>query len=256
MFDLDSAVAGFLGELTNKRLVNRDARDELESHLWDEMDHQMAYGLSPEEAFQRAITSLGDGATLLAEFSVLHGKSRRAQVANVLSHYIDRRFVMRVLFGAAFGIFFMLGGLMAEGGNLSSIIGVTAFLIVAGGATGALLIAYPLKIVSRSIGLAATGREATRTAFLDAARVFSTFGDLALLAGGVGLIFGLIHVLEHLDKPDMMGLGAAVALLNVLYSLLIKLFISKPLSDSFEARAAVPIEGPETRGGRGDLLSA
>ena len=238
LFDLDAEVAAALKVLADRRLVSQDAFDELESHLWDEIEHQMTGGLEPQDAFGRATATFGAGAALLAEFERLYGNSKRAQLTNVFSYYFDRRFVMRMLFGTFCGAFFILGGLMLEGGNLHSIIGLTALLIVLGGATGALFTAYPIKTVKRAVALAMTGREASRSTYLESARVFRTLGDLALLSGGVGMVIGAIHVLHNLDKPDTIGPGVAVGLLTLLYSFLIKLFIGKPLADSFESRAA------------------
>lgn len=48
------------------------------------------------------------------------------------------------LIGPVLGLGFIIGGMILEGGHLSSIIQLTAALIVLGGAFGAILVAYPL----------------------------------------------------------------------------------------------------------------
>jgi len=153
---------------------------------------------------------------------------------------------VRLLFGGLLGAFFVLGSYVAEGGHMASITQRTALLRVAGGALSALIIAYPLRTVVTSFLLAFSGRAATRSQYLDAARVFRSFGDMALLAGFLGVLLGAIRVIENLDKPEWIGPNAAIALIDAVYGLLLKLFVGKALADSFEARAqqnAVAVPG-------------
>lgn len=176
----------------------------------------------------------------------------------------------------------ILGGLILEGGHLASVIQYTAFLIVVGGATGALLVAYPLpdvinavkslgifignktantqEIYEDIIDLANTARKesilaleakresvryeplkkAVRLAVdgtdpniirdtleieqhieLEEAEVSVKFwedaGAIAPTIGILGAVLGLIHVMENLDKPEMIGPGIAVAFVATLY---------------------------------------
>lgn len=256
-FDLDQAVQTFMRRLADKRLVNRECLDEVEGHLRDEIDDLMAHGSTAKEAFDAAKARFGSAEALLAEYAKVYGASRWAQWANLLSHYCDRRVVMRIVFGLCLGLMFMVGGLLLEGGQVSSLMQLTAAMIVAGGAFGALLIGYPVAAVRRSFVLALTGRQATRAAYLDAAKIFRSFGDLAMLSGFVASLMGLIHVFEWMHaRPELTGQGLAVAAIGVLYGLLLRLFVGRPLHDSFMAKA-FPSQEEVTGTDRGDgLLSA
>lgn len=254
-YDIDRALRRYLAQVGDKRLVARDARDEIESHLRDEIDDHLAHGLTAREAFERAIAVFGSGPAVLAEYDKLYRGRRLAQLRNLLTHYFDGRIVMRLVLGVFLGIFFMLLGLLLEGGQLSSLIGVTAFIIVIGGAFGALIVAFPASTVAKSMVLALTGRQATKAGYIDAARVFKAFGDFALLSGFVSVLFGTIHVLENLDKLDMIGPGLAVAIVGVLYGLLAKMFIGRALASSFTARA-YPSAEPVDRSDHDELMTA
>lgn len=237
MFDLDKAIYGYLGQLGDKSLVSRDCLDEVENHLREQIECYLSEGMTEEAAFQKAIVEMGSPSELLREFGFLYEGKRRDRFANILSHYFDRRVVMRLLMGFFFGAFFLLTGLYLEGGTIHDKVQPTAFMIVFGGAFGALLITYPITIVRNSLLLAVTGRQATRPLYLDASNVFKSFGDMAVLSSFIGVIFGVIHVLQHLSALDRIGAGCAVALVSILYGVLLKLFIGKALSDSFKARA-------------------
>lgn len=69
MFDLNREVGKWRSDLRKAGLIRRDAGDELESHLWDEIDRLTASGLNPEEAFLRAVDRLGTADNLSEEFS-------------------------------------------------------------------------------------------------------------------------------------------------------------------------------------------
>jgi hypothetical protein len=254
-FDGDRAIRAYLAQLADKRLVARDARDEMEGHLRDEIDDLMANGLSAREAFERSVATFGRSSAVLAEYDKLFHGRRLAQLANWLSYYFNGRIVMRLVLGILVGALFMLGGLMLEGGHVGSLMSATGVLIVGGGALAGLIIAYPLKTVLVSFMLALTGREAVRSAYLDAIRVFRSYGQMAFLAGFVGTLFGMIHVMEHLDKPDLIGPGVAVAICCVLYGLLIKLFVGRALVDAFTARAFPALDKAE-RPDRDELMTA
>jgi chemotaxis protein MotA len=176
----------------------------------------------------------------------------------------------------------ILGGLLIEGGHLSSIIQVTAFMIVIGGMTGSVFVAYPLadvlsavkalgiwlknpsanpqQILTDIIDLAQTARkesilalekkresieyeplatairlavdgtdpniiretlETAQTVMMEEQEVSVKFwedcGAFAPTIGILGAVLGLIHVMENLDHPEMIGPGIAVAFVATLY---------------------------------------
>ena len=257
MFDLDKAIYTYLWPLNDKRCISRDALDEIEGHLRDKLEFYLAAGIAEEDAVKKAIQDLGTAESLLGEFSAVFHNNKRGQIANILSYYFDRRVVMRLLIGFSLGIFFILAGLALEGGHIAALIQPTAFVIVVGGALGALFITYPVTTVKESWVLAFTGRQAVRSKYLDASNVFKSFGDLAVLTSFVGLIFGVIHVLSQLSSIDRIGAGCAVAIVSLLYGVMVKLFIGRALSDSFKLRAFPSVEQIKNHTSKKDIdLSA
>ncbi len=186
------------------------------------------------------------------------------------------------IIGPFFAVGIILVGLMLEGGHISSIIQVTAFLIVFGGMAGSIMVAYPLKdciaafksigtfirnpgadpdqILNDIIDLAQTARkesilalekkrsqiqyeplsigirlavdgtdpniiretlETAQHVTMEEAEVFVHFwedcGAIAPTIGILGAVLGLIHVMENLDKPELIGPGIAVAFVATLY---------------------------------------
>lgn len=186
------------------------------------------------------------------------------------------------LLGPVMAIGFIVGGLIMEGGHLSSIIQFTAAMIVFGGALGSLFVAYPLadvifsfkeigtwiknpeannsEILADIVDLADTARKesilalekkregiqfeplkqavklavdgtdpniiretletAKEVTFEEqevAVRFWEDGGAIAPTIGILGAVLGLIHVMENLDKPEMIGPGIAVAFVATLY---------------------------------------
>lgn len=186
------------------------------------------------------------------------------------------------LIGPILSLGMILVGLILEGGHISSVIQLTAALIVLGGAAGALLVAYPLpdvifamkslgvwlknpsantdEILKDILDLAQTARKESILALekkresikfeplakairlaVDgtdpniirdtleteahvileeqevAVKFYEDFGAIAPTIGILGAVLGLIHVMENLDKPEMIGPGIAVAFVATLY---------------------------------------
>ena len=144
---------------------------------------------------------------------------------------------MRLMVGFGMGMVFMVAGVLLEGGDIHPMLQLNGCLIVFGGALGGLMIAFPLRTIWTSLVLALTGREAVRSAYLEAAAVFKAYGELSILSGFVGVIFGVVHVLQHLGRLETIGLGLAVALSCLLYGILAKFFVGKALQQSFLSRA-------------------
>ena len=186
------------------------------------------------------------------------------------------------ILGPVVGVGLILIGLILEGGHISSVIQMTAAIIVFGGAFGAMLVAYPLpdvifafkglgtwlknptanpdEILKDIIDLAQTARKESILALekkregikfaplakaiklaVDgtdpniirdtletekevtfeeaevAVKFWEDFGAIAPTVGILGAVLGLIHVMENLDKPAMIGPGIAVAFVATLY---------------------------------------
>jgi len=187
------------------------------------------------------------------------------------------------LLGPFVAIGAILLGLFLEGGHLSSVIQMTAALIVFGGAFGSLMVAYPMgdliyafkslgvwlknpttkpeEILATILDLAQTARkesilalekkrdtisfpplakaiklavDGTDPAIIRetleteqhveheegevAVKFWEDFGAIAPTIGILGAVLGLIHVMENLDKPEMIGPGIAVAFVATLYA--------------------------------------
>ncbi len=186
------------------------------------------------------------------------------------------------LLGPVVALGFIIVGLILEGGHVSSVIQVTAALIVFGGTLGSLMVAYPLadiifatkqigtwlknppanpdQILADIIDLAQTARKESILAlekkresitFMPLAKAvklavdgtdpniirdtletekhvvfeeaevavkfWEDFGAIAPTIGILGAVLGLIHVMENLDKPEMIGPGIAIAFVATLY---------------------------------------
>lgn len=176
----------------------------------------------------------------------------------------------------------ILGGNILEGGHTSSLIQLTAFIIVAGGTVGAIMIQVPLHTFLRSMHMAAwvfkPPRQAPQEAIgkivewsniarregllgleniaeqevdvfarkglqllvdgnepevirgilevdlesqeyrdTQAAKVFEGMGGYAPTIGIIGAVMGLIHVMNNLADPSLLGAGIAVAFVATIY---------------------------------------
>lgn len=69
MFDLEKAMAQWRHGLKKGGKISREAVDELESHLYDQIDHFVSAGRTQQEAFEKAVVRLGDIDKLNEEFS-------------------------------------------------------------------------------------------------------------------------------------------------------------------------------------------
>ncbi len=180
----------------------------------------------------------------------------------------------------AFGM--ILVGLILEGGHVSSIIQITAAIIVFGGTIGSIMVAYPMadlifsikelgtwlknpsanidELLRDILDLAETARKESLLALESkrediqfeplrqavklavdgtdpaiikdtlelakevtfeeqevAVKFWEDCGAIAPTIGILGAVLGLIHVMENLDKPEMIGPGIAIAFVATLY---------------------------------------
>ncbi len=187
------------------------------------------------------------------------------------------------IIGISLGIGAILGGQLLEGGNVSSILQLTAAVIVIGGTIGAIFLNYPSHVVMNALRMAKktfvngdnnlpdvvrqiTGytqlirkegllalevhikKNSTNPMLkrglqlvvdgtstheiknileielnqdeerkLQAAKVFESAGGYAPTIGILGAVLGLIHVMENLADPSMLGSGIAVAFVATVY---------------------------------------
>ena len=69
MFNLDQAVAEWRRQMLASGIKSPVPLEELESHLREDVDLQVRSGASPEQAFERALQSIGNPAALKNEFT-------------------------------------------------------------------------------------------------------------------------------------------------------------------------------------------
>lgn len=176
----------------------------------------------------------------------------------------------------------IIGGNILEGGHTSSLMQLTAFIIVGGGTVGAIMIQVPLNTFLRAMNMSAwvfkPPRQAPQEAIgkivewsniarregllgleniaeqepdlfarkglqllvdgnepeiirgilevdlesqeyrdTQAAKVFEGMGGYAPTIGIIGAVMGLIHVMNNLADPSMLGSGIAVAFVATIY---------------------------------------
>lgn len=68
MFDLEQAIAEWRHQMLAADLKAPVPLNELESHLRDEIEHQIGSGLNAQEAFENAIQTMGEPARVKLEF--------------------------------------------------------------------------------------------------------------------------------------------------------------------------------------------
>ena len=73
MFDLDQAVRRYTRSVSGNWLRRSAQIAELQDHLYCEIEHLIAQGVAPEDAFQQAMSKLGETTALQQEF----GKNKR-----------------------------------------------------------------------------------------------------------------------------------------------------------------------------------
>ncbi len=241
-FDLNLELTKYLLQLRNRQHIHRLALEEIESHLRDAIESKIASGTNEQTAFNSAISEFGDAKSVALEFAILTENNRLTKFVNRTSYYFDKEIFMRIFSGVILGMCFILIGTALEGGHLSGMIGLRPLAMVLGGALGGLVIAYPIRNIKNAILLAFTGRNASKNSYLQAASIFKSYGELLVLSSGVTIVIGINQVLANLTNTQNIGPAVAVGVLGVLYCLLTKLFVCKPLYDSFLRRAEVGSE--------------
>jgi hypothetical protein len=75
MFNLEKQIAEWRAEMSRAGIRNAEVLDELEAHLREQMKQFKQTGIPDAEAFQQALSALGDGASLKREFSKVSARS-------------------------------------------------------------------------------------------------------------------------------------------------------------------------------------
>ena len=104
---------------------------------------------------------------------------------------------MEPALGIIVALVFILGGNILEGGHVSSLLGLPAFMIVVGGTVGAVMVQYPLKIFTGSFkGAAGTFKKSPD----DPAKILEELVDYANRARRDGIL-ALEKVAETASNP-------------------------------------------------------
>src|SRR5258706_14593066 len=84
MFDLETKIGTWREELVDAGLSEPEFLDELESHLREDIEEQVASGLTEELAFQKAAERIGQANALQNEFKKF-GKAERKSARAILT---------------------------------------------------------------------------------------------------------------------------------------------------------------------------
>jgi type III secretory pathway component EscS len=79
-------------------------------------------------------------------------------------------------------------------------------------------------------------------------RVLNGLRGMVLGAGGVGMLVGLVQMLQNLEDPTMIGPAMAVALLTVFYALCLGEFFLAPMRDRLAPGMDLSGDGPDPIG--------
>lgn len=135
----------------------------------------------------------------------------------------------RNIAGLALGAGLILAGMLLEGGHLSSICQFTAFLMVMGPVFGFALMAYPLSFLKVGMRILFTGNIGSAAQNAQVRQAFTQLGKVAIIAAFISAFIGMAHVFDHLNSPDQIGPGVAVAFVSLLYGFGFKLFVVMPI---------------------------
>jgi hypothetical protein len=191
MFDLEQEIARWRRSMSARLAHDREALEELESHLRDAVQQQTAAGTTPDEAWAAALARLGAPEIVAAEYGKLeHGKSA--------SGAVWRWWPARVVLGTYAMFVAVLGWFVASrlvGGKGDALLAVHVFAITAGYTTlfavGA-VVAW--SILSRAFG----GWTSLETGLLRATMRSATIVGLMLTVAGT--LLGSVWAYDHLGR--------------------------------------------------------
>lgn len=200
MPELESLVAGWRRETAPLFPARDEVLDELECHLWDEIDRSCAAGLDAEAAFSRAVARLGPLPEVAAEFE---------KVPPVALPWQPVRVVWGVSAGVLLLTVWMIAPRLARGGVQSILAGHMGAVLLGYAASlllGVLAICFLLARLIHEPGLG------QRTTIRNASSLLALLA--ATLTGG-GIALGIYCPLEKqgwcfgLDTREVGGLVIA-----------------------------------------------
>ena len=124
---------------------------------------------------------------------------------------------VRPLVGTFIVLASIIGAHLAEGGEWGRLIQAGAALLVFGGTLGMIVIGCGLGGPAGGLRALLFGSPDEQTDFGPLRRALYLVIHGAPLAGFVGTVLGLIHVLQNLSDPSQVGSGMAVALIALFY---------------------------------------
>ena len=146
------------------------------------------------------------------------------------------------------GIFIVLasalGAYIAEGGNIAELLQPWAFLLVCGITFGVVLMACGFMEPMRQLGALLRTHDGTASSASDFAslrRALYLVIQSAPLAGFIGSVLGMIHVMSNVSTPDRVGAGLAVAMVAMLYGLFLAMISYGLLADGNASSRSVKV---------------
>jgi hypothetical protein len=186
MFDLEQELARWRRSLAARLPHNREALDELESHLRDAVQQQMAAGAEPAAAWTAALTRLGSRDAIAAEYGKLPSRT------------VWRWLPARVVLGIYAAFVACLGWFVAvrlAGGKNDALLAIHVFAITAGYTT---LFAVGAVVAWSILARAFRGWSSIETGLLRSTMRSATIAGLAFTVAGT--LLGSIWAHDHLGR--------------------------------------------------------
>lgn len=162
---------------------------------------------------------------------------------------------VRMVVGGGFVALLVAGAIMF-GGPLTNFFDIASVFVVAGITVGATLWSSPMSDIglaaARSLGSGPVAEEEAHRAHA----VLQRAADVAVAAGTIGTVIGLVNMLQNLDDPSAIGPAMAVALLTLFYGLLLgEVFLRSAAADLL-ARSDGDPPKPHARRGASSTYAA
>lgn len=198
MLEHEQQVAAWREQLRRQGVLQAWQLDELEDHLWIELERER--GADASSAWQDALAALGDAATLIPHYDTHPTMKLTSRIAGV---------VLCTLF---------LGFAMNATAGWVRFIYVPSILLVLGLVLGGLWMDFgPRRVMAAFTASLGFGPLADQAESARHVEVLGRGSRLSWGAGVLGVIVGVIGILSDLSDPVQIGRGAATALLALFY---------------------------------------